>query len=118
VNFIIAFLAALCWGPSWEFLNGISGWPKVGTPSFLSTYGLQGALFGFAYVILKGYVLYDFNADFRFIGNGLFAGVVPMPFVVMLLVVALGWFILRKRPWDGCLRYRGELKLLAQMVGD
>jgi ribose transport system permease protein len=90
---------------------------KVGLPSFISTYGHQWALFGFAYVILKGYVLYDFNADFRFIGNGLFAEVVPMPIVVMLLVVALGWFILRKTTLGRMFYATGANKVAAQMSG-
>ncbi|HOV38962.1 MAG TPA: ABC transporter permease [Spirochaetales bacterium] len=114
VNFIIAFLAALLLGTLLGILNGFLV-AKVGLPSFISTYGLQWALFGFAYVILKGYVIYDFDADFRFIGNGLFAGVVPMPIVVMLLVVALGWFILRKTTLGRMFYATGANKVAAQM---
>ena len=64
VFFPFAVLAALGLGMALGYLNGFMI-AKVGIPSFISTYGLQWAVFGFAYVILKGYVIYDFDPAFR-----------------------------------------------------
>jgi ribose transport system permease protein len=93
--FVWAFGAALAFGAVLGLVNGLMI-ARVGLPAFISTYGLQWAIFGFAYAILKGYVVYDFDADFRFIGNHNLFGVLPMPIVVMVIVVAAGWFLLRK----------------------
>ena len=95
VVFPVAILAALVLGCFLGSLNGIMI-AKVGIPSFISTYGLQWAVFGFAYVILHGYVLYDFTPGFRFIGNHYLFGFLQMPIVVMLVVVGLSIFLMRK----------------------
>lgn len=91
----LVILAALVLGMLLGYLNGFMI-AKIGIPSFISTYGLQWAVFGFAYLILKGYVIYDFDPGFRFIGNGFLFGLVPMPIVTMLVVVLGGIFLLRK----------------------
>ncbi|MDZ7852642.1 MAG: hypothetical protein U5L98_08365 [Halomonas sp.] len=57
---------------------------------FIATYGMQWAVFGFAYVILRGYVIYDFDPAFRMIGNGYLFGVIPAPVVVMIIAVGAG----------------------------
>ena len=95
IFFGFAFGAALLFGAALGLVNGIMI-ARVGLPSFISTYGLQWAVFGFAYAILKGYVVYDFEPDFRFIGNHNLFGVLPMPIVVMAIVVLAGYFLLRK----------------------
>jgi len=95
VNFIIAIIVALGIGCILGALNGYMI-AYVGIPSFVSTYGLLWVLFGFAYVILSGYVLYDFAPAFRFIGNGKLFGFLQMPIVIMLFLVVLGVLLLRK----------------------
>ena len=95
IFFGFAFGAALLFGAAIGLVNGLMI-ARVGLPSFISTYGLQWAIFGFAYAILKGYVVYDFEPDFRFIGNHNLFGVLPMPIVVMAIVVLAGYFLLRK----------------------
>ena len=95
IPFVWAILAALAFGGLLGWLNGflIS---KIGLPSFISTYGLMWALFGFAYLILNGYVIYNFDASFRFLGNGHLFGVVPMPIVVMVIVVVAAGFLMKR----------------------
>lgn len=95
IFFGFAFAAALIFGAVLGWINGVMI-AKVGLPAFISTYGLQWAVFGFAYVILKGYVVYDFGSDFRFIGDHNLFGVLPMPIVVTTLVVLAGYFLLRR----------------------
>jgi ribose transport system permease protein len=95
IFFGFAFGAALLFGAALGLLNGLMI-ARVGLPPFISTYGLQWAVFGFAYAILKGYVVYDFEPDFRYIGNHNLFGFLPMPIVVMVVVVLAGYFLLRK----------------------
>ncbi len=116
VNFIVAILAALALGGLLGSLNGYMI-AYVGLPSFISTYGLQWAVFGFAYVILQGYVLYDFNEAFRFIGNGTLFGFLQMPIVVMLILVAIGIFVLRKTNFGRKCYAVGSNRTCATMSG-
>lgn len=92
---ILAVAAAFAVGVMIGCLNGIII-AKIGVPSFISTYGLQWAVFGFAYAILHGYVLYDFPTAFRFVGNGYLFGVIPMPIIVMIIVILLSMFLMNK----------------------
>lgn len=93
--FILAILLAIVTGAVIGLLNGyMIGY--VGLPSFISTYGLQWAVFGFAYVILQGYILYDFDKVFRFIGNGRLFGVLQMPILVFVILATIGIWVLRK----------------------
>lgn len=115
-HFLLSFIAALLLGTMLGLLNGVLV-TKVGLPSFISTYGLQWALFGFAYVILKGYVIYNFDENFRFIGNGYLIGPLSMPIVVMAIVVLLGWFILRKTTIGRMFYATGANRDAARMSG-
>ncbi len=116
VNFVVAILAALLVGGILGSLNGYMI-AYIGIPSFISTYGLQWAVFGFAYVILQGYVLYDFNEAFRFIGNGTLFGFLQMPIVVMILLVALGAFLLRRTNFGRMCYSVGSNRVAAGMSG-
>ncbi|MDR3537978.1 MAG: ABC transporter permease, partial [Acetobacteraceae bacterium] len=95
IFFGFAFGTALLFGAALGLVNGLLI-ARGGLPPFIATYGVQWAVFGFAYVILKGYVVYDFPADFRFIGNANLFGWLPMPVVVMAAVVVAGIVLLRK----------------------
>lgn len=114
--FPLAILIALALG---IFLGAINGYmiAKVGIPSFISTYGLQWAVFGFAYVILRGYVIYDFPTSFRFIGNGHLFSVIPMPIVVMIIVVVAGVFLLNRTTVGRCFFAVGSNSVSANMSG-
>ena len=116
VFFPVAILAALALGMALGYLNGFMI-AKVGIPSFISTYGLQWAVFGFAYVILRGYVIYDFDPGFRFIGNGYLFGVIPMPIVVMIVVVSAGMFLMNRTTLGRRLFVVGANRDAARMSG-
>lgn len=116
LNFVVAIMLALLLGSFLGALNG-SMIAYVGIPSFISTYGLQWAVFGFAYVILKGYVLYDFNPSFRFIGNGMLFGFLQMTTVVMAVFVVLGVLLLKKTNFGRQCYAVGSNRETAQMSG-
>lgn len=116
MNFLVAILVALILG---GILGAINGYmiAHVGIPSFISTYGLQWAVFGFAYLILHGYVIYDFNKNFRFIGNGVLFGYIQMPIVVMLILAGLGVLLLRKTTFGRQCYAVGSNRISASMSG-
>lgn len=65
---IVAIILGVAVGVLCGALNGLMiAYVKI--PAFISTYGMQWAIFGFAYIILNGYVLYSFPDNFRMIGN-------------------------------------------------
>jgi ribose transport system permease protein len=116
VNFIIAILAGVLLGC---ILGAINGYliAYIGIPSFISTYGLMWAVFGFAYFILNGYVIYNFSPVFRFIGNGTLIGRIQMPIVVMIILVILGMFILNKTTFGRKCYAVGSNRETAKMSG-
>jgi len=116
VHFIVAILSALFLGAGLGALNGYMI-AYVGIPSFISTYGLQWAVFGFAYVILRGYVLYDFGETFRFIGNGTLFNFLQMPIVIMLILVVLGTLLLKKTNFGRKCYAVGSNRTCATMSG-
>jgi ribose transport system permease protein len=116
IFFLWAFLAALLAGIVLGLVNGFLV-AKVGLPAFISTYGLQWALFGFAYLALEGYVQYNFEENFRFIGNGYLFGMISMPIVVMVIVVLTGYFLLRKTVLGKSFYAVGANREAAEMSG-
>ena len=90
--FPLAILAALLIGAVLGLINGLLI-TYVGLPPFIATYGTLWVLFGFAYLILQGAVIYGFPAGFRVIGNGHLFGI-PMPIVVMTVVFLTGYLLL------------------------
>lgn len=95
MNFVLAILIGLLAGCILGALNGyMIAYVKI--PAFISTYGLQWAVLGFAYVILNGYILYSFNDDFRFIGNGLIFDYISMATVCMVVIVVIGILLMKK----------------------
>jgi ribose transport system permease protein len=61
--------------------------------------------------------VYDFDPAFRFVGNGYLFGVVPMPIIVMLAVVAVGYFVLKKTTLGRSFYAVGANKDAARMSG-
>lgn len=116
MNFVAAILLAILLGCFLGALNGTMI-AYVGIPSFISTYGLQWAVFGFAYVILKGYVLYDFDHAFRFIGNGSLFGCLQMTIVVMAVFVVSGVLLLKKTTFGRQCYAVGSNREAADMSG-
>jgi len=92
VDYPLAIVTALLIGAALGLNNGLLI-THVGLPPFIATYGTLWVLFGFAYLILQGAVIYGFPAGFRVIGNGNLFGI-PMPIIVMGVVFVSGYFVL------------------------
>jgi ribose/xylose/arabinose/galactoside ABC-type transport system permease subunit len=92
IYFPFAIIAALLIGVGLGLINGLLI-TYVGLPAFIATYGTLWVVFGFAYLILRGAVVYGFPEGFRFIGNGNLLGI-PMPIIVMAIVFVVAYFVL------------------------
>jgi ribose transport system permease protein len=92
IDFPWAIAAALLLGSALGLINGLLI-TYVALPPFIATYGTLWVLFGFAYLILRGAVVYGFPENFRFIGNGNLFGI-PMPIIVMVIVFTVSYCLL------------------------
>lgn len=91
-NTLIVVFVALLAGAFLGLINGLLI-TYVGLPPFIATYGMLWVLFGFAYLLVRGNVIYGLPPAFRVIGNGHLFGL-PMPIIVMLIVFIAGYFVL------------------------
>jgi ribose/xylose/arabinose/galactoside ABC-type transport system permease subunit len=67
-------------------------------PSFLVTLALLTICRGLAFLVSGGRSVGDLPGEFAWLGQGKVAGI-PVPIILMLLVVALGWFVLSRTTW-------------------
>lgn len=89
----IAILLSLVVGAVVGLINGILV-TYIKVPALIATLGTQQAVRGIAYIITGGYTLYGFPESFSIIGRGYLFGVIPVSAVIMVVVLALGWFML------------------------
>ena len=90
----LAVLAGLLVGGLMGFFNGLLI-SKAKLPSFIATYGLRIAITGFAIAILKGYVVYGYPDEFRFVSVGRW-GNFPVIIFAMIIVTIFIWALLNR----------------------
>lgn len=75
----------------------IIGWlvAELNMPPFIATLGFMNILAGLAFIISGGLPIFGFPPGFSTIGQG-YAGFIPIPVIIMVLIVALGSFILNR----------------------
>ena len=67
----------------------------IGLPPFVATYGTMWIALGLAVVLMRGYIIYDFDQSFRFLGTGKILGM-PTPVVLMAVFAVITWFVLKR----------------------
>jgi len=65
-------------------------------PAMIATIGMMSILRGIAYMISDGQSIFGFPESFRVLGQGLIGGMLPVPVVLMVICLLIGWFILNK----------------------
>lgn len=90
----VAVAAALVLSTAIGFTNG---WiiANIKMPSIIVTLAMMIIIEGIAYLICEGLPIYGFPESFAVIGQG-YLGPVPIPVIIMLIVMGIGGFILRK----------------------
>jgi ribose transport system permease protein len=94
MNPVFACLIALAISTAAGFLNG---WviANIRMPALIVTLATQTILEGIAYMICKGIPIFGFPKWFEVIGQG-YVGPVPIPVIIMIIILAIGSFILNK----------------------
>lgn len=94
VPIIITVLIGLVFG---TFCGAVNGWIAVKLNIFpmIVTLGTMLVLQGLAFVISGGYPVFGLPKGFNILGQG-YIGVIPIPVIIFLIVVAISWFILNK----------------------
>ncbi len=88
----------------------------IGLPPFVATYGTMWIAAGLAVVLMRGYIIYDFDQSFRFLGMGKILGI-PTPIVIMAVFVALAWFLLRRTTFGRSIYTVGANSEAARLSG-
>lgn len=76
------------------FLNGIFI-SSTKVPPLIATLATQQLLLGTGYIVSSGRNIYGLPASVKFLGQG-YIGLIPIPVIIAIIVVIIGWFILNK----------------------
>ena len=91
---LLAILVSLTVSAAIGYLNGVLV-TMAKVPPLIVTLAVQGILYGVSYILTSSHSIAGFPDSFRFIGQG-YIGFLPVPVVLMVLVLIIGWFILNK----------------------
>ena len=94
MHWFLAVIVVLLVGAAFGAANGFLS-SKIHIPPIIATLGTMTIIRGIVYMYTGGYPLYVDSEGFAFIGNG-YIGPIPFPIILLLILVALGQFILVK----------------------
>lgn len=93
-SFIVAVFVALALGTVIGFINGfITAKGKI--PAFITTLAMMSAARGLAFIITKGTPIGVTDPKFTVLGSGYIFNIIPIPVVIMVITVAIGYFIIK-----------------------
>lgn len=94
INMWLAILISLIVSTGIGFINGFLV-ANFNMPSLIVTFATQIIFEGLAYIISKGMPIFGFPNAFTQIGQG-YLGPIPTPIIIMIVIFAIGGFILNK----------------------
>ena len=89
---------------------------KINIPSLIATLGMMSILRGAVYLYTGGYPVYTSSESFSFIGSGYVLGV-PLPVIILIILVILGQFVLKKTRFGRYVHALGGNKEAARLSG-
>lgn len=98
IPFIPAVLLVLAAGTLIGILNGFII-AKFNLPAFVVTLGAMIIVRGLALLSVDGVPIFNDSEAFLYLGNGTFAGFIPMPVVVLVIVFVLFLVFIKKTVW-------------------
>lgn len=114
-NMYVSILMALLVGLVVGVLNGfLITYIKI--PALIATLGVQTLLRGICFIITGGYTVYGFPEEFSFLGKG-YIGVIPVPVIILVIVLGIGWFVLNKTRYGRYLYAIGGNKEATRLSG-
>lgn len=115
VNWMFAIFLVIIMGILIGLLNGIII-TQTGVAPLIVTLSMMTILNGVSYLISKGLPIFGFPQRFAFLGQGSI-GPIPVSLVILLLLVAVGWFILNKTYFGRYIFAIGSNEEAAQLSG-
>ena len=115
INPWIAIVAGLVFGGALGFFNGMMV-TQLGLHSLVLTIGTAGIYGGVNLVLTKGVAITNIPKEIQFLGRGDLFGI-PVPFVIMIAVLAIAAFITLKTPFGRYLYAIGNNPAAAAMLG-
>lgn len=94
VSPMLAVLISLAVSAAIGYLNGVLV-TMAKMPPLIVTLAVQTILYGISYIITNSHSIAGFPDSFRVIGQG-YLGIFPVPVIIMVLVLLVGWFVLNK----------------------
>jgi putative xylitol transport system permease protein len=92
-NIALVVLTACAAGALLGWINGVAV-AKLSLPSFVVTLGMLSVARGVTYIFTDGQPITNLSPSLLWLGRGTFLGV-PVPIVIMAVVFAVAWFVLR-----------------------
>ncbi len=115
IGIVPAIFVTLALGLLLGLLNGLIV-TKIRIPAFIATLGLMYVYLSAALILTNGQVVGMAARSFRFLGTGQVASV-PIPFIVMVVVYALTYVVLRLTKFGRYMRAVGSNEAAARAAG-
>jgi len=94
MNYVVAIIISILTGCLVGIINGfLITYIKI--PPLIATLGTQTAIRGICFIVTNGYTIYGFPTKFSKIGQG-YIGKIPMPVIIMVITLAIGWYVINK----------------------
>ena len=90
---------------------------KVKMPAFIVTLGVMGIARGLTMVYMQGMTISGLPTDMQFMGNGYFGGVIPCAVVILVVVFAVGFYLLRYTSFGRALYSLGGNREATELSG-
>jgi len=89
---------------------------KLMIPPLITTLATMTSVRGLVYIISGGLPIFGFPESFTFFGRGML-GAIPVPVVIMVAILTIGWFILNKTGYGKYLYAIGGNREAARLSG-
>src|ERR1700756_3890938 len=114
---VLTVLAALLFGFVLGLVNGLVV-TKLQIPAFIATLGMMNIYLALAFIWTQGSrVISVSDPDFNILGTGTLIGVLPVPFLAMIMAYLACYGILNRTVYGRCLRAVGSSEIAAGTAG-
>jgi ribose transport system permease protein len=114
---VLTMVAALFFGVLLGLLNGLVV-TKLRIPAFIATLGMMNIYLALAFIWTQGSrVISVLDSSFTILGTGTLFGVLPIPFLMMIVTYLVCYGILNRSVYGRCLRAVGSSEIAARTAG-
>jgi len=114
---VLTVVTALFFGVLLGLLNGLVV-TKLRIPAFIATLGMMNIYLALAFIWTQGSrVISVSDPGFDILGTGTLFGVLPIPFLVMIIAYLVCYGILNRSVYGRCLRAVGSSEIAARTAG-